>query len=181
MSIQYAILGLLSWKPMTGYDIKKLMQESDFMYWSANNNQIYKSLIQLSKEGLVTSETRHQESLPSKKIYTITEDGRRKLNEWTGSSPELPEFKKNFLIQLAWSGSTDRERLDGMLSRYEEEIGLHVIALEERRKRGFLSPKRSELEAVLWEAIHDNILSSYKTELMWVQNIRSKIRAQNNK
>ena len=44
MIIDYAILGLLSWKPLTGYDVKRVMQDSPFLYWSGNNNQIYKAL-----------------------------------------------------------------------------------------------------------------------------------------
>ncbi len=47
MQIDYAILGLLSWKPLTGYDVKRVMQDSPFLYWSGNNNQIYKALTKL--------------------------------------------------------------------------------------------------------------------------------------
>jgi DNA-binding PadR family transcriptional regulator len=175
MSIQYAILGLLSWKPLTGYDLKKIIQESAFMYWSANNNQIYKSLIQLLNEGLATSETRHQESLPSKKVYTITDEGRKKLDEWVSSAPELPEFKKNFLIQLAWAGSLEYEKLDALLMGYEEEIRLQVLARQELKKRGVFMPGQSERERFLWEAINDNILDSYEAELTWVRSTRNAI------
>ena len=45
MSIEYAILGLLSWKPFSGYDLKKIIAESEVYYWSGNNNQIYNSLV----------------------------------------------------------------------------------------------------------------------------------------
>ena len=34
MMIDHAILGLLSWKPLTGYDVKRVMQDSPFLYWS---------------------------------------------------------------------------------------------------------------------------------------------------
>ena len=43
MSIHHAILGLLSWKPHTGYDLKKVFEDSAFMHWSGNNNQIYRA------------------------------------------------------------------------------------------------------------------------------------------
>ncbi len=66
MTIDYAILGLLSWKPLSGYDLKKLFSDSSILYWSGNNNQIYKALIQLHQDGLVSQETQLQESLPAK-------------------------------------------------------------------------------------------------------------------
>ena len=51
VTIDYTILGMLSWKPMTGYDMKRMMQDSPVMYWSGNNNQIYKALVQLLDMG----------------------------------------------------------------------------------------------------------------------------------
>ena len=90
MNVRYAILGFLSWKSLSGYDLKKMFVESAFIYWSGNNNQIYKELIQLTKDALVTNEIENQESGPSKKIYTITEKGLSELRTWIQSSPELP-------------------------------------------------------------------------------------------
>lgn len=64
MIIDYAILGLLSWKPLTGYDVKRVMQGSSFLYWSGNNNQIYKTLVKLLESGFVTNEIQYQENAP---------------------------------------------------------------------------------------------------------------------
>jgi DNA-binding PadR family transcriptional regulator len=62
LSIEYAILGLLSWKPFSGYDLKKIIAESDVYYWSGNNNQIYNRMVSLHKQGLVTQEVLPQSS-----------------------------------------------------------------------------------------------------------------------
>ncbi|MFZ3110044.1 MAG: hypothetical protein WA234_05080 [Rectinemataceae bacterium] len=45
MSIRYAILGFLSWKPFAGYDLKKLLSNSLSFHWSGNNNQVYGTLL----------------------------------------------------------------------------------------------------------------------------------------
>ena len=47
MTINYTILGLLESGDRSGYDLKKVMQELDFLPWSGNNNQIYKALVYL--------------------------------------------------------------------------------------------------------------------------------------
>jgi DNA-binding PadR family transcriptional regulator len=47
MTINFAVLGILSYQPMSGYDLKKIMQDSVYMHWSGNNNQIYKALLEL--------------------------------------------------------------------------------------------------------------------------------------
>lgn len=175
MSIKYAILGFLSWKPATGYELKKLFEESSSMYWSGNNNQIYKTLIQIQDEGLVTGEVVHQESLPSKKIYTITGDGLRELREWIMSNPDTPEFKKPFLIQLAWADMLNNEELAALLAKYEHELKMQLIMQEEKDKRALNRPQRSSREVILWDMISKNIIASYKNELEWVSEIRRKL------
>lgn len=175
MSIKYAILGLLSWKPSTGYEMKKVFEESTTMYWSGNNNQIYKTLVQLLEEGLVTSEVRHQEASPSKKVYTITDDGLTELKKWVVSQPEVPEFRKPFLVQLAWADLLSDEELNELLLKYENEIKIELVYNQEKNRRGMQSPRRSPREALLWDKIADNLISSLRTELEWVQGIRREL------
>ena len=172
MTIDYAILGILSDRSVTGYDLKKIIQELPFMYWSGNNNQIYKSLVELLHEGLVTNEVHHQESSPSKKIYTITQEGLDELKDWVRTSPEPPELKKSFLIQLAWSDQLSTEELNTLLSGYENEIRMQILMQQEKKRRQPFSPGRSPREVQLWNLIYDNLISSYENELNWVQNVR---------
>ncbi len=176
MSIKYAILGILSWKPSTGYDLKKVFEESSIMYWSGNNNQIYKTLVQLLDDGLVTNKVLHQESSPSKKLYTITTEGSAALKEWVLSTPELPEFKKTFLVQLAWADQLDEKELDGLLSNYENEVNIQLLMQQEKVKRGINSPKRTDREVYLWDMISENIISSYRNELDWIRKVREEMK-----
>lgn len=178
MSIKYAILGFLSWKPATGYELKKIFEESSSMYWSGNNNQIYRTLLQIQDEGYVTSEVVHQDSLPSKKVYTITEEGQRELKEWIMSTPEAPEFKKPFLIQLAWSDLLNDQELAELLTKYAHELKMQLVIHEEKARRALNFPQRSTREVLLWDMISKNITSSYKNEMDWVQEVRQKL-AQN--
>ena len=173
MSIKYAILGILSCNPLTGYDSKKIIQDSPFMHWSGNNNQIYKSLVELLNEGFVTSEVRYQEGAPSKKIYTITEEGLAGLKEWVLLPPEPPEFKKAFLVQLAWADRLNTDELNNLLSQYEYEIKMQLVLQQAIRRRGSFSPGRTPREKILWEMIHQNIVSSHENELEWVNRLRT--------
>jgi PadR family transcriptional regulator, regulatory protein AphA len=176
MSINNAILGILSYKSLTGYDLKKIIQESPFMHWSGNNNQIYKSLVELLNEGFLTNEVHHQESSPSKKIYTITEEGRAALKNWVLSPPEPPEFKKTFLIQLAWADQLNTAELNTLLTGYENEVRMQIVIHEEKKRRAIFSPARTTKEVYLWSMIYDNLIASYKNELDWIQKMRKELR-----
>lgn len=175
MSIQLAILGILSWKPSTGYELKKIFEDSSFMYWSGNNNQIYKALMNMENENFVTSSVVHQDNSPSKKVYTITEEGLKELKKWLVSSPEAPEIKKTFLVQLAWSDLLSNQELSEVLSKYENEIKLQLIMQNEKYRRALHSPQRSTRESLIWEMISENIISTYNNELNWVRETRQKL------
>ncbi len=172
MSIMYAILGLLSYKPFTGYDLKRIMQESPFMHWSGNNNQIYKALLELYNEGYVTSEVFHQDSSPSKKIYTITKAGLAELKQWALSFPEAPETRNTFVIQLAWTAQLNNNEIGMLLDRYEQEVKSLIAVQQEKMKIGFFSPDRTPREAAIWRLLYDNVLQRHEGELEWVNKVR---------
>jgi len=173
MDIKYAILGFLSWKPYTGYDLKKVMTGSLVFYWSGNNNQIYTTLVQMHKNGLVTIEVQPQERFPARKVYSITEKGKIELEKWVASSPELPQLRKSFLVQLAWANSLKQEELETLIDQYENEVKMQSLMIEEneRRQTG-PNPTRSKREAYIWKMIARNYLRSYQTELDWIQELR---------
>ena len=167
MDLRTTILGLLSWKPASGYDLKRIISESDIFYWSGNNNQIYKSLLELQKEGLVTHQVQLQESLPAKKIYSITEKGLSALHASLLAEPQLPELHKSFLIQLAWAEVLPDEAILGLLEKYASEIAAHLHLLEGQAARTQGTPQRSAREQYLWQRIADNLIRAYQTELEW--------------
>ncbi len=175
MTIKYAILGFLSWRAVTGYDLKKMFADAMFIYWSGSNNQIYRTLVQLHKEGLVTSEVQHQESGPSRKVYTITEQGLSELRQWVLSSPELPQLRNSFLIQLAWADQLEPGEMDTLLEKYEYEVHMQSLMYREQKRRNRINPARTERESYLWDMISDNWIAFYENELAWVRKLRKEL------
>ncbi len=176
MHLRAAILGLLSWKPASGYDLKRVISDSEIFYWSGNNNQIYKSLVELQKEGLVSYQVQLQESLPAKKVYSITEQGRSALYESLLADPEVPEVHKSFLVQLAWAESLSDEEILSLLQQYEEEIANRLSMFLAQAARPGSGPSRSRREAYLWKRIAENLSSTYHAELDWVRQTRRELR-----
>ena len=176
MNSKLAFLGFLSWKPFSGYDLKKIFVQSQSLYWSGNNNQIYRSLVQLHQEGLVESEIQLQESNPARKLYTITTPGRSALEEWLKGPPEPLQLRNTFLIRLAWADQLDDNELDRLLIAYEEELESQLLIHTEREKRGSPNPARTDREIYLWKMISLNWSGVYQNELSWVRQLRSGLR-----
>jgi DNA-binding PadR family transcriptional regulator len=172
MDLHAVILGLLSWKPASGYDLKRIIADSEIFYWSGNNNQIYKGLVELQKDGLVTHQVQLQESLPAKKIYSITEKGRAELHGSLRTAPEAPELRKNFLIQLAWAESLSDDEILALLEQYADEIATRLRMYQSQAARSGSGPNRSQRERYLWKRIAVNLSAAYQTELDWVNQTR---------
>jgi len=188
MPIEYAILGLLSWRPLTGYDIKKMFAGSTTLHWSGNNNQIYTTLVNLHKADLVTRQVELQEDSPARKIYSITAKGRTELKKWLLTEPEPPQLKNTFLIQLAWADQLSPEELDTLLEKYEAEMQIQISMLQTQEQQKNISPSgtyrdtyinaaiaRTPREAILWSMIQENWASFYKSELKWVHKLRKQL------
>ena len=112
MSLKHAILGFLSCKSLSGYDLKKSFDKSVRHFWSANQSQIYRTLAQMSADGLVEKEVIEREERLDMKIYSITDVGRTELHGWLAAPLPERETREPFLIQVFFSGNlSDRELL----------------------------------------------------------------------
>ncbi|UCD78155.1 MAG: PadR family transcriptional regulator [Desulfobacterales bacterium] len=79
---KYSVLGILSYGPMSGYDIKKFYEQSIAGFWSESYGQIYPILKRLAKEKFVTKSVQKQQGKPDRHIYAITDKGREELQRW---------------------------------------------------------------------------------------------------
>jgi PadR family transcriptional regulator, regulatory protein AphA len=190
MTLELAILGLLSLHPLTGYDIKKIFADSTLLYWSGSNNQIYHTLVALHRKNLVTREIQLQEEHPSRKLYTITHQGLAELKKWIQGTPELPQLRHPFLIQLAWADLLSPAELETLLVQYEEEVQmqLHLLqpsaqmdnpALKRKNRQDYVNPAqaRTPREKILWDMLLQNRRSFYENELKWIKELRSHLSA----
>ena len=176
MDLRDTILGLLSWRPASGYDLKRIISDSEVFYWSGNNNQIYKSLLELQNDGLVTHQVQVQESLPAKKIYSITDKGQSELHQHLLATPEVPELRKGFLIQLAWAEMLSDEQLLALLEKYEQEIVARLTMHQAQAARPGNRPDRSPREKYLWKRMAENLVAATQTELEWVRQTQQDVR-----
>src|SRR5919106_3112715 len=73
----YAVLGLLTFGEMSGYDITKVAEQSIGFFFTPAKSQIYSELRRLVSLGYSTEREVEQDRLPDKRLYRITERGRR--------------------------------------------------------------------------------------------------------
>jgi PadR family transcriptional regulator, regulatory protein AphA len=97
---RFALLGMLSLKPMSGYDLKKAIELSVGHFWHENYPQIYPILKQLTNEGLTTCAIDRHQGRPERSIYTLTDSGWNVLRHWLSEPFDYPGERNELLLKL---------------------------------------------------------------------------------
>ena len=170
MDIKDVILGFLDWKPMTGYELKKIFETYGFLPWSGNNNQIYKALLQLEKEKMVTKTIIPQENLPAQKRYSLTRLGSEQLQIAVSQSPEAQDLtiRSNFLLQLAWSNCLSASETAQLTQLYRKQIENELQNFQEQVAGRALAVRRNPREEFIWGMIFRNRVVHLQSELNWL-------------
>jgi len=120
-SSSFAILGLLTFAPMSGYDLGQHVRASVGHIWSESYGQIYPNLKKLAAAGLVSSKTEKQKNKPDRHIYSITAKGRTHLATWLALQPQ-PEIPRNeMLLKLFFGAKVSPTVLIGYVERMVTE------------------------------------------------------------
>jgi DNA-binding PadR family transcriptional regulator len=90
MTVSYALLGLLNEADRHGYDLKHSYDRRFGTSRPLRFGQVYRTLAQLERDGLITVIGVEQGAGPDRKRYSITTDGVTDLERWM-SEPEDPQ------------------------------------------------------------------------------------------
>lgn len=75
-SIDLAILGIVSEREQSAYDIQKDVEYHNFNRWTKISiSSVYKKVLSLKEQGYLTSRTQKGEKFADKEMYLITEKG----------------------------------------------------------------------------------------------------------
>ena len=128
-----ALLGLLSLKPMSGYDLRQLIPRSIGHFWSESYGQIYPSLKRLTEEKLLDKKTERGKGRPDRHVYSLAESGREELQRWLESPVELRNVARNELLLKVFFGAQVvpaimRKHVEALRSKAEmERVGYAEI------------------------------------------------------
>ena len=136
----YAILGLISFGEMSGYDLKQFADGSiHYFFWSPARSQVYAELRRLTALGYVTEREVEQERRPDKRLYRITPAGKEALQSWLSQPEVAPEVHKSmFLLKLFFGGMTPKQTLIAQLEerRRQAQESLEQFAIIEGEIKG---------------------------------------------
>ncbi|MEM7426812.1 MAG: PadR family transcriptional regulator [Pseudomonadota bacterium] len=135
MSLKFALLGLISVKPASGYDLKRTIERSIYFIWNATAPQIYSTLRKLRDDGYISSRDLPQQGKPDKQIHSITAAGRKALETFVSEPIRSSVTRDEVLLRIFFGnlGAADamQKELRSYLERVREERA-YLEAVEAR-------------------------------------------------
>ena len=121
---KYAILGVLSMKPCSGYDIKKFCDKSISYFWNENFGHIYPVLSQLEKDGMIALKESDRDD--RKKIYNVTEKGMEEFKDWLLQPVEYQPARSELLLKLVFAENIPVDKTIEMMEEVRERKKLEL-------------------------------------------------------
>lgn len=130
----YAILGLLSDSPLTGYEMKRLIDVRFRFFWNESYGQLYPALRSLTAASLIEERIMEQAPKRMQKRYQITPAGLKALQDWLHLPVEKESIRLEILLKMYFSNLVEEDVMMRHIRVFQQshEQDLRVLNLFEK-------------------------------------------------
>jgi DNA-binding PadR family transcriptional regulator len=173
-SVRYALLGVVSRNPdgVHGYALKRQCERVLGSFWQLNFGEIYRVLDSLSAGGFIEHVEAGAES--SRKLYRITEKGRRSLDDFILTPPaDAPRpMRQELAVKLLFASP---ERYDELLRLIDHQRvaymrQLSLLGVQRRRLRD------AQADAFVTNLLIDGAELAVRAELTWLDDVALRLK-----
>jgi DNA-binding PadR family transcriptional regulator len=168
LSVRDFILGLLARQPMSGYDIKSLLESLSWLIDIPSYGSLYPALHSLLEDGFVSVEVVPGEDKPPKKIYSATTKGKEVLESRLNRTLSSDASLKAFLMRLILADHLSRPSLLAQLRQRRAQVESDHTAFEKMAER---TEESEDLGAQLVQGYSQAIADA---ELDWLDRVLSR-------
>lgn len=169
----YAITGFLHHGNFSGYDLKKLLDESIPHFWEESYTKIYQSLKRLEKNEWVYSISVDQSGKPDKKVYGITDKGKSEFEDWIQEKIDPTEDINVILLRIFFGAEGDSKRNKKNLELFLEESKIQRVIYGKYKE--LVESQKSTDKTKYWLITIDYVLSKIDFEIKWAKKALKKI------
>lgn len=170
--MEYLILGLLMFKPMTIYDLNQSLKQGLSLIYAASYGSLQNGVKKLLKAQHVTFEEVVEKGR-NKKIYSINEDGMKAFKEWMFIVPEnkleVGILSRVFFLGLIKDKTARIALLEGLLEAAEREY--QAIHAYETQLKNTIMPEAFTFEANYQIRTLNYGVGSHAFAVKWLQDL----------
>ena len=178
MSLEYAILGFLQYRPLSGYDLKKVFDNSVRHFWPADQSQIYRTLVRLDEHGYVEQEIVPGVDRPDRKEYRITTAGREALRTWLLTPLPQQDVRIAELIRVFFAGQLSDEQILAIFERLAVGARAALAAYDHIPLPADADVQTAGMqrEGFFWQLTLEYGILSARMELEWFETVIERIK-----
>jgi DNA-binding PadR family transcriptional regulator len=154
----YVLLGLLSVRPWTGYELTQQVRHSLAHVWPASEANLYREQQRLVRLGWaeVTAEAVGQRT---RNRYTITAAGRAALADWLDTPPAPPALEIEAMLRVWFAEAGTPQQFAAAMRHAAEDarasLDRVVTVFAHYLDSGGAFPERAHLNAIVGEMVAD--------------------------
>jgi DNA-binding PadR family transcriptional regulator len=176
--LERALLGLLHANPMSGYEVRKLFATTPLEVWSDSPGSIYPALRRLERGGLVTGRQEKAETRRPRRVFELTDAGRKALRNWLEEPVRIGDVKSrsgDLILRFALMPSVVglASTLE-FLAQWEAGLRAHKAEVE-----AYLGGAGKDLPLTGRLAV-ENGLGEIRAHVRWARHAAERLRASAN-
>lgn len=127
--LEYIVLGVLMDQPLTGYDVKKVIERGVGVFYKASYGSLYPILNRQAEKGHLTVIEQAQGNR-QKKLYEITPQGREAFFTWLRSPISAKDSADSHLAKVYFFDQLPPAEAEAQLLAYEENSRAYLAELQ---------------------------------------------------
>ncbi|MFC1717850.1 PadR family transcriptional regulator [Candidatus Poribacteria bacterium] len=175
-TLGFAVLGLISRTPMTGYDLRKVFATTPMGHFSSSPGAIYPALKRLEEDGLIEGVVEGKNTLRPKRVYTLTEKGaevlRQQISQPVAQDDIIWRMDELMLRFVFMDHILGQEKAVNFLKEFILRIEAYIPSLQEQ----FEEIRDS---GVLYGAFAlEHGIEMYKTNIRWARHVIKQLQSE---
>lgn len=143
----YALLGLLTVRDWTTYELAKQVHRSLNWFWPRAERKLYDEPKRLVEEGWATAHREHT-GQRGRTVYRVTEAGRTALRAWLDAPPAPRAGEFEGMVKVFFADAGTKQQLLDTLDRIEQEATTRLLTLTDFAAGENPFPRRLHLRAL---------------------------------
>ena len=169
--LDHALLGLISLKPASGYDLRKIFATTPMGIFSDSPGAIYPALARIEAGGLVLGRVDEGAGRRRRKLYRLTTRGAAELRRWLSAAvtrEDVAGRTEELMLRFAFMEPVlGKDGVRAFLEALDAEIEAYLPQL-----RAHLAAHRAQMATSAWLALEFGI-RSYEGQLDWCRAARA--------
>jgi DNA-binding PadR family transcriptional regulator len=166
--LDFALLGLVSQEPRSGYELIKMFRETPMAHYSDSPGAIYPALRRLEAAGLLRGKTEHVHELRPRRKFEPTQRGADELVQWLRQRPSQEDVARRpdeLMLRFAFMDAhLSAAECRMFLEELEKSLAAHLRDL----KRYVRSVVQGQMSRHGLLALEGGLMGC-ETQLRWVR------------